>query len=79
MVFAAAEATFLLASLLVLLPFAIADPTLVQGGPLSGGALLAALAVPTVLAALVAVGGAALLGNVPRAWRVRRELSARWN
>lgn len=78
-VFAAAEATFLLASLLVLLPFAIADPTLARGGPLPGGALLAALAVPTVLAALVAMAGAALLGSGRRAGRVRRELAARWS
>jgi membrane protease YdiL (CAAX protease family) len=78
-VFAAAEATFLLASLLVLVPFAIADPALARGGPPPGGALLAALAVPTVLAALVAVGVTALVGSGPRAGRVRRELAARWS
>lgn len=78
-VFAAAEVTFLLASLLVLVPFAIADPTLVEGGPPPEGALLAALAVPTVLAAVVAVAGTALLGSGPRGGRVRRELAARWS
>ncbi|MQA15510.1 MAG: CPBP family intramembrane metalloprotease [Pseudonocardiaceae bacterium] len=78
-VFVAAEATFLLVSLLVLVPFAIADPRVAQGGPLPPGALLAALAVPTLLAALVAVGVTTLVGNGPAGGRLRRELAVRWS
>jgi membrane protease YdiL (CAAX protease family) len=78
-VFIAAELTFLLASLLVLVPFAIADPRVAGGGQLPPMALLAALAVPTVLAALVAVGATLLLGNGPRVGRLRRELALRWS
>ncbi|HYZ07863.1 MAG TPA: type II CAAX endopeptidase family protein [Pseudonocardiaceae bacterium] len=73
-VFAAAEVTFLLVSLLALVPFVIVDPGL-SDGPLPGGALLVALAVPTVLAALVALGGTRLLGGGPAAGRLRRELA----
>ncbi|MGH3978006.1 MAG: lysostaphin resistance A-like protein [Pseudonocardiaceae bacterium] len=78
-VFAFAEATFLLVSLLVLVPFAIVDPALAEGAPLPPGALLAALLVPTALAALVAVGGTALLGNGSAPGRVCRELAIRWD
>lgn len=78
LVFAVAEVTFLLASLLVLVPFAVIDPGVAQGGKLPALALLAALAVPTTLAALVAIGGTLLLGSGPRAARLRRELSIRW-
>ncbi len=78
-VFVMAEAMFLLASLLVLVPFALADPRVAGGGPLPPMALLAALAVPTTLAALVAVGATRLLGSGPRPGRLRRELSVRWS
>ncbi|MGH3948335.1 MAG: lysostaphin resistance A-like protein [Pseudonocardiaceae bacterium] len=78
-VFALAEATLLIVAVLVVLPFAIIDPTLLEDGPLPPGPLLAVLVVPTVLAALVAVAGTALLGDGPRAARVRRELAARWS
>lgn len=78
-VFAVAESTFLLISLLVLVPFAIVDPALAEGAPLPPGALLAALVVPSALAALVAVGGTALLGSGPPRHRLRREFAIRWN
>lgn len=78
-VFVLAEVTFLLISLFVLVPFALADPTLAEGGPLPPMALLAALAVPTTLAALVALGATRLLGSGPPLGRLRRELSLRWN
>lgn len=78
-VFVVAEATFLLVSLLVLVPFALSEPRVAEGGPLPPMALLAALAVPTTLAALVAVGGTVLLGNGPRLGRLRRELALRWS
>lgn len=77
-VFLTAEATFLLASLFVLLPFALADPRVAAAGPLPPMALLAALAVPTTLAALVAVGATRLFGSGPRRGRLLRELSVRW-
>ncbi len=79
LVFAAAELTFLLTSLLVLVPFAIGDPRAAGDGSLPPWALLAALAIPTTLAALVAVGGTRLLGSGPRRRRLRRELSVRWS
>lgn len=77
-VFVAAEVTFLLISLLALLPFAIVDPSILDG-PLPGGALLVALAVPTVLATLVALGGARLFGGGSAPGRLRRELAVRCN
>lgn len=77
-VFAAAEVTFLLISLLVLVPFAIVDPSMLDE-PLPGVALLVALAVPTVFAALVALGGTRLVGGGPAAGRLRRELAVGCN
>lgn len=77
-VFAAAEVTFLLISLLVLVPFVIVDPSVLDG-PLPGAALLVALAVPTGLATLVALGGTRLFGGGPPAGRLRRELAVRCN
>jgi membrane protease YdiL (CAAX protease family) len=77
-VFAAAEVTFLLISLLALVPFVIADPSMLDG-PLPGAALLVALAVPTALATLVALGGTRLFGGGPPAGRLRRELAVRCN
>ncbi|MPZ65087.1 MAG: CPBP family intramembrane metalloprotease [Pseudonocardiaceae bacterium] len=78
-VFGVAEATFLLVSLFVLVPFALADPKVAEDGPLPPMALLAALAVPTTLAALVALGATQLLGSGSRLGRLHRELSVRWS
>ncbi len=76
--FAIGEVTFLAASLLVLLPFALASPRQGADGPLPPAALVVALVVPTVLAALVATIGAALLGAGNLAQRLRSPLSMRW-
>lgn len=76
-VFLAAELTFVAVSVLVLVAFGITDPGQLERG-LPPEALLAQLAVPTVLAALVAVTGVALFGGGRRAGRIRRELAARW-
>lgn len=77
-VFAIAEATFLAASLLVVLPFVLSSPELAAGGPLPPAALVTALVVPTVLAAVVAVAGAVLLGRGSVRERLRSQLSLRW-
>src|SRR5262245_1770835 len=74
--FVVAELTFVVSSVLVVLPFVLA-----QGGPgarLPGAALLAALVVPTVAAGLVVVIGAALLGQGNLQERLRNQLSLRW-
>lgn len=78
-VFVAAELTFIVVSLLAVVPFALADPSLIEGGPLPGEVLLVALAVPTLLAAAVAIGGTALLGSGARRGRLVRELALAWN
>ncbi|MGI9063050.1 MAG: CPBP family intramembrane glutamic endopeptidase [Pseudonocardiaceae bacterium] len=78
-VFVAAEITFIVVSLLAVVPFAVADPSLAEGSPLPGDVLLVALAVPTLLAAAVAVGGTALVGSGPRPGRLLRELAVAWN
>lgn len=77
-VFAVAEVTFLAASLLVLLPFAIEARDLASGKPLPPLALVTALVVPTVLAAVVAIIGAALAGRGGLGERLRDELALRW-
>lgn len=77
-VFLVAEAVFLGASVLVLLPFALVDPGLVDEAPLAAGPLLAALAVPITLAALFTALCTRLFGPGVRAGRVRRELAAWW-
>jgi len=77
-VFVAAELTFVLVSLIALVPFAIADPGIVDGS-LSGPALLVALAVPSALAAVVVVGATRLFGGGAPAGRLRRELAVSWN
>lgn len=77
-VFAIAEATFLGTSLLVVLPFLGASPDLVAGGTLPPAGLVAALVVPTVLAAAVAVVGAAVVGRGSVQDRLRSQLSLRW-
>ncbi|MDQ3886847.1 MAG: CPBP family intramembrane metalloprotease [Actinomycetota bacterium] len=77
-IFVAAEVTFLLVSLLALVPFVIVDPSIADR-PLPGSALLVALTVPTVLATLVALGGTRLFSGGPAAGRVRRELAVGCN
>jgi len=77
-VFLVAEVVMVLAAVLVLVPFAAADPDLLEGR-LPPWPLLALLVVPTAVAALAAAGGTALLGGGPRAGRVRRELALRWD
>lgn len=77
-VFAVAEVTFLLSSLLVLVPFALASGDLAAGGPLPPAALVTALVVPTVLAAMVAIIGAGLVGRGRLRERLRTELALRW-
>lgn len=76
--FAIGEVTFLAASLFVLLPYALASPRQAADGSLPPAALVVALVVPTVLAALVATIGAALLGTGNLAQRLRNQLSIRW-
>jgi uncharacterized protein len=76
--FALAELTFLAASVLVVLPYALASPRQAAQGSLPAAALIVALLVPTVLAALVATTGAALLGQGNLAQRLRSQLSLRW-
>ncbi len=76
--FAVAEVTFLAASLLVLLPYALASPRQAADESLPPAALVVALVVPTVLAALVATTGAALIGQGNLAQRLRSQLSVRW-
>lgn len=71
-VFAAAQLVWLASAVLVSVPFSVPD------GPLPLPALLAALVVPTTLAAVAAVAGTALLGGGPRQARVPRELAFRW-
>ena len=77
-VFSFAEMTFLTASVLVLLPFAIGSRELAEGGPLPPAALVTALVVPTVLAALVAIIGTLLVGRGGLRERLRTELALRW-
>ncbi|WP_231104630.1 type II CAAX endopeptidase family protein [Haloechinothrix halophila] len=79
LVFIAAELTLVLSPLIVLVPFAVADPSLTEGAPLSPAPLVAILVIPPVFAALVAVAGTALFGAGPRQGRVRRELAWNWN
>lgn len=77
-VFAFAEVAFLATSVLVLLPFALGSRDLAAGEPLPPLALVTALVVPTVLAALVAIAGSALVGRGSLRQRLRSELALRW-
>ncbi|MFC6087895.1 CPBP family intramembrane metalloprotease [Saccharothrix sp. BKS2] len=77
-VFLTAGAVLLLVAALVLLPFAFADPEVLDG-PLPSWPLLALLVVPPSLAALAALVGTVVVGAGPRAGRVRRELALRWD
>lgn len=64
--FLLAEAVFLLASFLIVVPFVLVNPGLGEPGvPLPGPALLVVLAVPTVLAALVGILITRTRGNGP--------------
>jgi membrane protease YdiL (CAAX protease family) len=76
--FALGEVTFLAASVLVLLPYALAAPRQDAEESLPAAALVVALLVPTVLAALVATTCAVLLGRGNLAQRLRSQLSMRW-
>ncbi|MGH3814869.1 MAG: hypothetical protein ACRDUV_20890, partial [Pseudonocardiaceae bacterium] len=76
--FAVGEVIFLAASLLVLLPYALASPRQAADASLPAAALVVALVVPTVLAALVATTCAALVGQGNLAQRLRNQLSLRW-
>ncbi|MGH3991823.1 MAG: lysostaphin resistance A-like protein, partial [Pseudonocardiaceae bacterium] len=69
----------LVSSLLVLLPFALGSRDVVEGEPLPPAALVTALVVPTVLAALVAIAGAVLVGRGRLRERLRSELALRWH
>jgi hypothetical protein len=75
--FVVAEVTFLVVSVLVLVPFALGFRH-GAGARLPGGALVAALLVPTVVAAVVAATGAALLVKGNLLERLRSQLSVRW-
>lgn len=73
-VFLVAEFVFVAASVLVVLPFAAADPRFADGGPLPPVALALALAVPTILAAFTALTGSLIFGAGPR-----QDLNLRWD
>ena len=73
-VFLVAEFVFVATSVLVVLPFAVADPRFADGGPLPPVALALALAVPTVLAALTALAGSLTFGA-----GLRQDLNLRWD
>jgi membrane protease YdiL (CAAX protease family) len=74
--FVVAELTFVVTSVLAVLPFLLAyrDPE----AQLPATALLAALVVPAVAAGVVAVIGAASLGQGNLQQRLRSQLSLRW-
>ncbi len=76
--FIVAEVVFLAASVLAVLPFVLTSAHRGPGARLPGAGLVAALVVPTIAAGLVAVIGAALLGQGDLLERVRNQLSVRW-
>ena len=76
--FAVAEVTFLAVSVLVLVPFAVTIRQGAAGGHLPGGAMVAALVVPTVAAGVVAATGATLLVDGNLLDRLRSQLSVWW-
>ncbi|MGH3773430.1 MAG: lysostaphin resistance A-like protein [Pseudonocardiaceae bacterium] len=76
--FVVAEMTFLVVSVLVLVPFALVSRHGGAAPRLPGSALVVALVVPTVAAAVVAVTGAGLLGRGNLAQRLCGQLSVRW-
>ena len=76
--FVIAEMTFVVASVVAVLPFLLAAS---HGGPrmrLPGDALVAALALPPAAAGLVVVVGAVLIGRGQLLERLRDQLSIRW-
>jgi hypothetical protein len=77
-VFTFAEMTFLVASALVLVPFAVGSHDLAAGGPLPPQALVAALVIPTVLAATVATVGAGWVGPGRLRERLHKALALCW-
>jgi len=76
-VFVAAEVAFLALSLITLVWYASADPTIVQEAQLPDSGLLVLLIMPPAGGALVAVACTALFGAGPRTGRLRRELALR--
>lgn len=76
--FAVGYVTFWVASVLVVLIYLLVSPREAGDGSLPAAALVIALVVPTVLAALVATTGAALLGQGSLAQRLRSQLPLRW-
>jgi uncharacterized protein len=76
--FVIAEVAFVVTSVVTVLPFLLAVPHAGPGMRLPGAALVAALAIPPAIAAMVAAGGAALVGGGPRVDRLRDQLSVRW-
>ncbi|MGH3719019.1 MAG: lysostaphin resistance A-like protein [Pseudonocardiaceae bacterium] len=76
--FVVAEVTFLVVSVLVLVPFVLTSRPGGAGLRLPGSALVTMLVVPTVVAAVVAVTGAGLLGRGNLAQRLCGQLSVLW-
>lgn len=74
--FVLAELAFVVASVLAVLPFLVANRG--PDTPLPGAALVAALVVPTAAAGLVAVIGATRHGQGNLLERLRNRLSLRW-
>jgi membrane protease YdiL (CAAX protease family) len=76
--FMVAEITFVAASVVAVLPFLLSVP---HAGPrmrLPGAALVTALAIPPAVAAVVAAGGAVLVGRGRLVDRLQGQLSLRW-
>ncbi|WP_083737599.1 type II CAAX endopeptidase family protein [Amycolatopsis keratiniphila] len=78
-VFLAAELSLPATSVLLLVLLAGTNPTLLESPRLPPWPLVAVLAVPPLVAALVAAMGIASLSGGPRRARIRRELAIRWN
>jgi membrane protease YdiL (CAAX protease family) len=76
--FLIAEVTFVVASVVAVLPAVLTSPHPGPGLRLPGSVLVTALVVPTVAAGLVALIGAALLGQGSLRERLRSQLSVRW-
>lgn len=70
--------TFVVVSVVAVLPFLLGGSHAGRGTRLPGAALVAALAIPPVAAALVAALGAVLLGRGHLLHRLRDQLSVRW-
>jgi membrane protease YdiL (CAAX protease family) len=70
--------TFVVVSVVAVLPFLLGGSHPGRSARLPGAALVAALAIPPVAAALVAALGAVLLGRGRLLHRLRDQLSVRW-